>query len=74
MAERVVTSPCEKDEVMAFFRMYSLDGDGEIIEPSRDYRCETDEEAFAVANGIVACTAIEIWQGNRLVGRAPVRQ
>jgi hypothetical protein len=53
------------------YQMYLLNDANEIIAPSTQHDCASDEEAFTVA-GLKRPAAVEIWQLDRLVGRVNI--
>lgn len=54
------------EAIMAIYRLSVLDGKGHVVDVYEP-ECSSDEEAYAKADLLVDCRAIDIWQGNRWI-------
>jgi hypothetical protein len=54
---------------MAWYRIYRIDDEGHIKGPAIPIESETDQQAIELASIFVADVAIEVWDGERLIGR-----
>jgi hypothetical protein len=54
---------------MPTYRIYRIDSEGNIPEPSKAIECEDDDEAVAQARRYVDGLAVELWLGARLIRR-----
>lgn len=54
---------------MRDYKLYSLDGAGQIAGAAELLRAETDEQAIAIARATAQPLGCELWRGSRLVVR-----
>ena len=56
---------------MTHYRLFLLSHDGHITQ-GLTCECESDTDAFFRAIGMTdPCAAVEVWDGDRMVGRVP---
>jgi hypothetical protein len=54
---------------MAWYRIYRIDDEGHIKGPAIPIESETDQQAIELASIFVDSVAIEVWDGEQLIGR-----
>lgn len=56
---------------MPDYRVYPIDEKGHIVGSPKILTCDEEEEAVRKAKSLVNGHDIEVWQGNRYLGRLP---
>lgn len=59
---------------MADYRLYCLDGAGQIAAAPKVVTADSDAEAVAAARALAEPMACELWLANRLIARIPAAE